>query len=183
MDEITSLMLQQALSQGLQDQGITDDIFQTEAVSNALGNVVTAINEARQATNNAINNLQQKASEVQSEAADLKNTTVQLDKIEDSMKEALQDKFGPATLPQQDLSAEEPEPSTEPQPDVPPAPDAGMMPPDQGMPAPGPDMGAMPPAPDAGMMPPPDMGAVPPAPGPDMMQISPEMIGAMQPRF
>ena len=180
MEEITSLMLQQALAQGLGDR-IDAKIFQTEAVSNVLGNVVTAINEARQATNNAINNLQQKAADVQSEAADLKNATAQLDKIEDSMKEALQDKFGPATLPQQDMTAEQEEPPA-------PAPDAGITPP--------PDMGAVPPAPDAGMMPPPNMGAMPPdagavppapdagmMPPPDMTQIDPAMLGALQPRF
>lgn len=172
MDEITSLMLQQALSSGLQDHGVTDDIFQTEAISNVLGQMTSMLNEALTAATAKNVATQQKLSDAQQEAAKTNNEVQQLTKVVKSMTEACLDRAGAQTLPQQDMSAE-PEPPA-PQPDQP-APDAGMVPP--------PDMGNVPPAPapDAGMVPPPDMGNVPPAP--DMMQVDPSMLGALQPRF
>lgn len=179
MDAITSLMLKQALSQGLADQGVTDDIFQTEAISNVLGQMTSMLNEALSAATAKNVATQQKLSDAQQEAAKTNEEVSQLTKVVKSMTEACLDRAGAQTLPQQDMNAE-PEPPA-PQPEQP-APDMGAMPPvDQGMPAPGPDMGAMPPAPDAGMVPPPDMGNVPPAP--DMMQMDPNMLGALQPRF
>ena len=164
MDEITSLMLQQALSSGLQDHGVTDDIFQTEAISNVLGQMTSMLNEALTAATAKNVATQQKLSDAQQEAAKTNEEVNKLTKVVKSMTEACLDRAGAQTLPQQDMNAEpEPEPPA-PQPEQP-APDAGMMPP--------PDMSEAPMPPDAGM----------PAPGPDMTQISPDMIGAMQPRF
>ena len=177
MDAITSLMLKQALSQGLADQGVTDDIFQTEAISNVLGQMTSMLNEALSAATAKNVATQQKVMDAQQEAAKTNEEVSQLTKVVKSMTEACLDRAGAQTLPQQDMNAEPEAPVTQP---VPPAPDMGAMPPvDQGMPAPGPDMGAMPPAPDAGMVPPPDMGA----PAPDMTQVDPNMLGALQPRF
>lgn len=153
MDEITSLMLQQALSSGLQDHGVTDDIFQTEAISNVLGQMTSMLNEALTAATAKNVATQQKLSDAQQEAAKTNNEVQQLTKVVKSMTEACLDRAGAQTLPQQDMSAE-PEP-----------------------PAPQPDQ----PAPDTGMVPPPDMGNVPPAP--DMMHMDPNMLGALQPRF
>ena len=179
MDAITSLRLKQALSSGLADQGVTDDIFQTEAISNVLGQMTSMLNEALTAATAKNVATQQKLSNVQQEAAQTNNEVQQLTKVVKSMTEACLDRSGAQTLPQQDMTAE-PEPPAQ-QAEVP-APDTGMVPPpDMGTPAPGPDMGAMPPAPDTGMVPPPDMGAMPPAP--DMMQVDPNMLGALQPRF
>ena len=182
MDAITSLMLKQALSSGLADQGVTDDIFQTEAISNVLGQMTSMLNEALTAATAKNVATQQKLSDAQQEAAQTNNEVQQLTKVVKSMTEACLDRSGAQTLPQQDMNAEpEPPVTPAPQPEQP-APDAGMMPPpDMGAVAPGPDMGTMPPAPDAGMMPPPDMGNVPPAP--DMMPVDPNMLGALQPRF
>ena len=182
MDEITSLMLQQALSQGLQDRGVTDDIFQTEAISNVLGQMTSMLNDALSAATAKNVATQQKVMDAQQEAAKTNEEVSKLTKVVKSMTEACLDRSGAQTLPQQDMNAEPAKPvAPAPQPEqpVPPAPDAGMPPVDQGMPAPGPDMGAMPPAPDAGMVPPPDMGA----PAPDMTQVDPNMLGALQPRF
>lgn len=173
MDEITSLMLQQALSQGLQDHGVTDDIFQTEAISNVLGQMTSMLNDALSAATAKNVATQQKLSDAQQEAAQTNNEVQQLTKVVKSMTEACLDRSGAQTLPQQDMNAEPEPPATQPEQPVPPGPDMGAMP------APGPDMGTMPPAPDAGMTPPPDMGA----PAPDMMQVDPNMLGALQPRF
>ena len=162
MDEITSLMLQQALSSGLQDHGVTDDIFQTEAISNVLGQMTSMLNEALSAATAKNVATQQKVMDAQQEAAKTNEEVSQLTKVVKSMTEACLDRSGAQTLPQQDMNAE-PEPPA-PQPEQP-APDAGMMPP--------PDMSGAPMPPDAGM----------PAPGTDMTQISPDMLGAMQPRF
>lgn len=182
MDAITSLMLKQALSSGLADQGVTDDIFQTEAISNVLGQMTSMLNEALTAATAKNVATQQKLSDAQQEAAQTNNEVQQLTKVVKSMTEACLDRSGAQTLPQQDMNAEPEPPAPQPEQSVPPAPDAGMMPPpDMGGVAPGPDMGAMPPAPDAGMVPPPDMGNVPPAP--DMMQVDPNMLRALQPRF
>lgn len=175
MDEITSLMLQQALSSGLQDHGVTDDIFQTEAISNVLGQMTSMLNEALSAATAKNVATQQKVMDAQQEAAKTNEEVSQLTKVVKSMTEACLDRSGAQTLPQQDLNAESEAPAPQPEQPATPAPDMG------GMPAPGPDMGAMPPAPDAGMVPPPDMRNVPPAP--DMMQMDPSMLGALQPRF
>ena len=182
MDEITSLMLQQALSSGLQDHGVTDDIFKTEAISNVLGQMTSMLNEALTAATAKNVATQQKLSDAQQEAAKTNNEVQQLTKVVKSMTEACLDRAGAQTLPQQDMNAEpESTAPSAPQPEQP-APDAGMIPPpDMGNVPPAPDMGAMSPAPDAGMVPPPDMGNVPPAP--DMMQVDPNMLGALQPRF
>ena len=156
MDEITSLMLQQALSQGLQDRGVTDDIFQTEAISNVLGQMTSMLNDALSAATAKNVATQQKVMDAQQEAAKTNEEVSKLTKVVKSMTEACLDRSGAQTLPQQDMNAE-PEP-----------------------PAPQPEQ----PASDAGMMPPPDMGAMPPEqPAPDMMQIDPSMLGALQPRF
>lgn len=175
MDEITSLMLQQALSSGLQDHGVTDDIFQTEAISNVLGQMTSMLNEALSAATAKNVATQQKVMDAQREAAKTNEEVSQLTKVVKSMTEACLDRSGAQTLPQQDLNAEPETPATQPEQPATPAPV------DQNMPAPGPDMGAMPPAPDAGMVPPPDMGNVPPTP--DMMQVDPSMLGVLQPRF
>ena len=156
MDEITSLMLQQALSSGLQDHGVTDDIFQTEAISNVLGQMTSMLNEALTAATAKNVATQQKLSDAQQEAAKTNNEVQQLTKVVKAMTEACLDRSGAQTLPQQDMNAE-PEP---------PAPSVPQ--PEQ-------------PAPDAGMVPPPNMGNVPPAS--DMMQVDPSMLGALQPRF
>lgn len=180
MDAITSLMLKQALSQGLADQGVTDDIFQTEAISNVLGQMTSMLNDALSAATAKNVATQQKVMDAQQEAAKTNEEVSQLTKVVKSMTEACLDRAGAQTLPQQDMNAEPEAPVTQPEQPVPPAPDMGAMPPvDQGMPAPGPDMGAMPPVPDAGMVPPPDVGT----PAPDMTQVDPGMIGALQPRF
>lgn len=180
MDEITSLMLQQALSSGLQDYGVTDDIFQTEAISNVLGQMTSMLNEALTAATAKNVATQQKLSDAQQEAAKTNNEVQQLTKVVKSMTEACLDRAGAQTLPQQDMNVEPEAPAPQPEQPAAPAPDMGTVPPvDQGMPAPGPDMGAMPPAPDAGMVPPPDVGT----PAPDMMQVDPSMLGALQPRF
>lgn len=179
MDAITSLMLKQALSSGLADQGVTDDIFQTEAISNVLGQMTSMLNEALTAATAKNVATQQKLSDAQQEAAQTNNEVQQLTKVVKSMTEACLDRSGAQTLPQQDMNAEPEPPAPQPEQPVPPAPDAGIPPVDQGMSAPGPDMGVMPPAPDAGMVPPPDMGA----PAPDMTQVDPNMLGALQPRF
>ena len=156
MDAITSLMLKQALSSGLADHGVTDDIFQTEAISNVLGQMTSMLNEALTAATAKNVATQQKLSDAQQEAAQTNNEVQQLTKVVKSMTEACFDRSGAQTLPQQDMNAE-PEP-----------------------PAPQPEQ-SVPPAPDAGMVPPPDMGNVPPAP--DMVQMDPNMLGALQPRF
>lgn len=177
MDEITSLMLQQALSSGLQDHGVTDDIFQTEAISNVLGQMTSMLNEALSAATAKNVATQQKVMNAQQEAAKTNEEVSQLTKVVKSMAEACLDRAGAQTLPQQDMNAEPTPPA--PQPEQPEQPEQPV--PDDSMPAPGPDMGAMPPAPDAGMMPPPDTANVPSAP--DMMQMDPNMLGALQPRF
>lgn len=177
MDEITSLMLQQALSQGLQDHGVTDDIFQTEAISNVLGQMTSMLNDALSAATAKNVATQQKLSDAQQEAAKTNEEVNKLTKVVKSMTEACLDRSGAQTLPQQDMNAEPEAPAAQPEQPVPPVPDMPLV--DQGMPAPGPDMGAMPPAPDAGMVPPPGMSA----PAPDMTQVDPSMLGALQPRF
>lgn len=179
MDEITSLMLRQALSQGLQDHGVTDDIFQTEAISNVLGQMTSMLNDALSAATAKNVATQQKVMDAQQEAAKTNEEVSKLTKVVKSMTEACLDRSGAQTLPQQDMNAEPEPPAPQPEQPVPPVPDAGMPPVDQGISAPGPDMGAMPAAPDAGMVPPPGMGA----PAPDMTQVDPNMLGALQPRF
>lgn len=165
MPDISTLLLTSLLSKGLQDHGITDDVFKTEAVSTLISKLVNEFQNIRTQQQGEVQQLQQK----QNELLDSIDTT---SKITGDMIEALQDKASPQPLPQQDMNAAEPAPQE--QPPVASGPDAGMTPP--------PEMN-VPPAPDMGM-PAPDAGIVPPAqPAPDMMQIDPNMLGAIQPRF
>jgi hypothetical protein len=167
MSGIDTLLLTNLLGTGLQDRGITDDIMQSESVSTILAQLADEFNKATNKIITQQNQLQQEAS--------------QAVKIGGALTDALKDKLGPTSVPQQDMNAPQDQP----------APDAGMTPPA--------DPGMTPPA-DPGMMSPPemnvppapmDMGAQPPMPdagvssqpGPDMMQFDPGMIGAVQPRF
>lgn len=164
MSGIDTLLLTNLLGTGLQDRGITDDIMQSESVSTILAQLADEFNKATNKIITQQNQLQQEAS--------------QAVKIGGALTDALKDKLGPASVPQQDMNApQEPAPQEQPAPDAgmtPPA-DPGMMPPPEMNVPPAPmDMGAQPPMPDAG---------VPPQPGPDMMQFDPGMIGAVQPRF
>lgn len=163
MDQITDLILKNLLSTGLQDYGVTDDIMQSEAISNVLAQVADELNKAKSMAITKMNDLQQQQSELQKDVAELV-------KVDDAFIEASKDKLGPTTVPQQDMNApEEPAPQEQPAPEMTPPPEMNVPP--------APDMGAVPdmnaqPAPDAGMMPP-----------PDMTQISPDMLGAIQPRY
>ena len=165
MDQITDLILRNLLSTGLQDYGVTDDIMQSEAISNVLAQVADELNKAKSMAITKMNDLQQQQSELQKDVAELV-------KVDNAFIEASKDKLGPTTVPQQDMNTpEEPAPAPQEQP----APE--MTPPPEMNVPPAPDMGAIPdmnaqPAPDAGMMPP-----------PDMTQISPDMLGAIQPRY
>lgn len=158
MSNIDTLLLTSLLSTGLQDHGITDDIMQSESVSTILAQLADEFNKATNQIITQQNQLQQEAS--------------QAVKVGSALTDALKDKLGPTTVPQQDMNvSEEPAPAPQEQPapemtpppemNVPPVPDMGTVP----------DMNAQP-APDAGMMPP-----------PDMTQISPDMLGAIQPRY
>lgn len=165
MSDIDTLLLTSLLGQGLQDHGVTDDIMQTDAVSQVLGQLADTINQQ-------VTALQGKVQQQQQQAADTNKDVQQLIKVGQALTEALQDKSSPQPLPQQDLNASE---EQAPAPvEQTPAPDAGMTPPLEMNIPPAPDMGATPPAPDAGMTPP---------PSPDMMSIDPNMLGALQPRF
>ena len=163
MSGIDTLLLTNLLGTGLQDHGITDDIMQSESVSTILAQLADEFNKATNKIITQQNELQQEAS--------------QAVKIGGALTDALKDKLGPTSVPQQDMNApQEPAPQEQPVPDAgmtPPA-DPSMMPPPEMNVPPAPDMGAQPPMPDAG---------VPPQPGPDMMQFDPGMIGAVQPRF
>ena len=164
MSDIDTLLLTELLGQGLQDHGVTDDVMQTDAVSQVLGQLADTINQQ-------VTSLQGKVQQQQQQAADTNKDVQQLIKVGQALTEALQDKASPQPLPQQDMNA--PEESTPVE--QPPAPDAGMVPPPEVNIPPVTDMGIQPPAPNAGM--------VPPAPAPDMTAIDPSMIGALQPRF
>lgn len=164
MSNIDTLLLTELLGQGLQDHGVTDDVMQTDAVSQVLGQLADTINQQ-------VTSLQGKVQQQQQQAADTNKDVQQLIKVGQALTEALQDRSSPQPLPQQDVNA--PEESTPAE--QPPAPDAGMVPPPEANIPPTPDMGVVPPAPDAGM--------VPPAPAPDMTAIDPSMVGALQPRF
>ena len=164
MSDIDTLLLTELLGQGLQDHGVTDDVMQTDAVSQVLGKLADTINQQ-------VASLQGKVQQQQQQAADTNKDVQQLIKVGQALTEALQDRASPQPLPQQDMNA--PEESTPAE--QPPAPDAGMIPPPEANIPPVTDMGMQPPAPDAGM--------VPPAPAPDMTAIDPSMIGALQPRF
>lgn len=164
MSDIDTLLLTELLGQGLQDHGVTDDVMQTDAVSQVLGQLADTINQQ-------VTSLQGKVQQQQQQAADTNKDVQQLIKVGQALTEALQDKASPQPLPQQDMSApEESTPAEQPS-----APDAGMIPPPEANIPPVTDMGMVPPAPNAGM--------VPPAPAPDMTAIDPSMIGALQPRF
>ena len=164
MSDIDTLLLTELLGQGLQDHGVTDDVMQTDAVSQVLGRLADTINQQ-------VASLQGKVQQQQQQAADTNKDVQQLIKVGQALTEALQDKASPQPLPQQDINA--PEESTPAE--QPPAPDAGMVPPPEANIPPVTDMGMQPPVPNAGM--------VPPAPVPDMTAIDPSMIGALQPRF
>lgn len=164
MSDIDTLLLTELLGQGLQDHGVTDDVMQTDAVSQVLGRLADTINQQ-------VASLQGKVQQQQQQAADTNKDVQQLIKVGQALTEALQDKASPQPLPQQDMNA--PEESTPAE--QPPAPDAGMVPPPEANIPPVTDMSMQPPAPNAGM--------VPPAPAPDMTAIDPSMIGALQPRF
>lgn len=164
MSDIDTLLLTELLGQGLQDHGVTDDVMQTDAVSQVLGQLADTINQQ-------VTSLQGKVQQQQQQAADTNKDVQQLIKVGQALTEALQDKASPQPLPQQDMNA--PEESTPAE--QPPTPDAGMTPPPEANIPPVTDMGIQPPAPSAGM--------VPPAPAPDMTAIDPSMIGALQPRF
>ena len=164
MSDIDTLLLTELLGQGLQDHGVTDDVMQTDAVSQVLGKLADTINQQ-------VASLQGKVQQQQQQAADTNKDVQQLIKVGQALTEALQDRASPQPLPQQDMNAPEESTPTE----QPPAPDAGMVPPPEVNIPPVTDMGMQPPAPDAGM--------VPPAPAPDMTAIDPSMIGALQPRF
>lgn len=109
--------------------------------------------------NKATGQIIEKQNQLQQEAS-------QAVKVGSALTDALKDKQGPTPVPQQEDTLPEPTPA--------PAPDAGMTPPPEMNVPPAPDMGMQPPAPDAG---------IPPQPNPDMTQFSPDMIGAIQPRF
>ena len=164
MSDIDTLLLTELLGQGLQDHGVTDDVMQTDAVSQVLGKLADTINQQ-------VASLQGKVQQQQQQAADTNKDVQQLIKVGQALTEALQDRASPQPLPQQDMNA--PEESTPAE--QPPAPDVGMVPPPEANIPPVTDMGMQPPAPDAGM--------VPPAPAPGMTAIDPSMIGALQPRF
>lgn len=164
MSGIDTLLLTELLGQGLQDHGVTDDVMQTDAVSQVLGKLADTINQQ-------VSSLQGKVQQQQQQAADTNKDVQQLIKVGQALTEALQDRASPQPLPQQDMNA--PEESTPAE--QPPASDAGMVPPPEANIPPVPDMGMQPPAPDADM--------VPPAPAPDMTAIDPSMVGALQPRF
>ena len=164
MSDIDTLLLTELLGQGLQDHGVTDDVMQTDAVSQVLGQLADTINQQ-------VTSLQGKVQQQQQQAADTNKDVQQLIKVGQALTEALQDRASPQPLPQQDMNA--PEESTPAE--QPPAPDAGMVPPPEANIPPVPDMGMQPPAPDAGM--------IPPAPASDMTTIDPSMVGALQPRF
>ena len=164
MSDIDTLLLTELLGQGLQDHGVTDDVMQTDAVSQVLGKLADTINQQ-------VASLQGKVQQQQQQAADTNKDVQQLIKVGQALTEALQDRASPQPLPQQDMNTlEESTPAEQP-----PAPDAGMVPPPEANIPPVTDMGMQPPAPDAGM--------VPPVPAPDMTAIDPSMIGALQPRF
>ena len=164
MSDIDTLLLTELLGQGLQDHGVTDDVMQTDAVSQVLGRLADTINQQ-------VASLQGKVQQQQQQAADTNKDVQQLIKVGQALTEALQDKASPQPLPQQDMNA--PEESTPAE--QPPAPDVGMVPPPEVNIPPVTDMGMQPPVPNAGM--------VPPASAPDMTAIDPSMIGALQPRF
>lgn len=160
MSDIDTLLLTNLLGTGLKDHGVTDNIMQSESVSTILAQLADEFNKA---TNQIIS----KQNELQQE-------TSQAVKIGGALTDALKDKLGPTPVPQQDMNAPE---EQAPAPQEQPAPDTGMVPPPEMNVPPAPDMGAVPdmnaqPAPDAGMMPP-----------SDMTQISPDMLGAIQPRY
>ena len=168
MSDIDTLLLTELLGQGLQDHGVTDDVMQTDAVSQVLGQLADTINQQ-------VTSLQGKVQQQQQQAADTNKDVQQLIKVGQALTEALQDRASPQPLPQQDMNAAEESTPAEQPPAPPPAPDAGMVPPPEANIPPVTDMSMQPPTPDAGM--------VPPAPAPDMTAIDPSMIGALQPRF
>ena len=159
MSNIDTLLLTSLLGTGLQQHGVTDDIMQSESISTILAQLADEFNKATGQIIEKQNQLQQEAS--------------QAVKVGSALTDALKDKQGPTHVPQQEDTLSEPTPAPAPAPqEMPPAPD--MAPPPEMNVPPAPDMGMQPSAPDAG---------IPPQPNPDMTQLSPDMIGAIQPRF
>lgn len=168
MNLLDETMLPMLLASKLSDLGVTDDLQKEDAMSAALSQCTDIIN-------NAITQLRQDTADTRQEITDAKKKLDKTEKAANALESIIsncEDKLGPTPVPQQDMNAaEEPAPAPQEQPasemtpppemNVPPAPDMGAVP----------DMNAQP-APDAGMMPP-----------PDMTQISPDMLGAIQPRY
>ena len=158
MSDIDTLLLTNLLSSGLADKGISDDIMQSDAVSSVLGQLCDAINQQ-------VTQLQGKVQQNQQQAAETNKDVQQLIKVGKALTEALADRSSPQALPQQDMNA--PEEAIPAQAPVEPA--AEMAPPPEMNVPPVPDMGAQPVAPSP----------EPPA-APDMLQVDPNMIGALQ---
>lgn len=166
---IDKLTLIATLAQLLESKGVTEDFLGTDEAAAGMAKVQEGLENLITSHTNRVADATQTAVRAIKELGDANKA------LNDTQKlvEAAMDKFSPQPLPQQDLNASEPiqpeQPATQEQSPVPPAPDAGMTPP--------PEMNV----PPVGDMPAPDMGAQPPAP--DMMQLDPNMLGAMQPRF
>ena len=94
MSDIDTLLLTELLGQGLQDHGVTDDVMQTDAVSQVLGKLADTINQQ-------VTSLQGKVQQQQQQAADTNKDVQQLIKVGQALTEALQDRASPQPLPQQ----------------------------------------------------------------------------------
>ena len=171
---IDKLTLIAALSQLLESKGVTEDFLGTDEAAAGMAKVQEGLEDLITSHTNRVADVTQTAVRAIKELGDANKA------LNDTQKlvEAAMDKFSPQPLPQQDMgTVESAQPAQSVQQDqtpVPPAPDAGMTPPPEMNVPPAPDMGM--PAPDAGMVP-------PVQPAPDMMQIDPNMLGAVQPRF
>ena len=169
MSDIDTILLTSLLGPALSSKGISDDVLQTDAVSTVLGQLCDAINQAT-------SQLQGKVQQQQQEAVETNKDVQQLIKVGKALTEALSDKSSPQPLPQQDMNAEpvaEPMPIEQPPVDQPPMEQPSMEP----APAAAEPMTMEQPP----MEQPPADTAMTPAP--DMMQIDPNMIGALQPRY
>ena len=71
MSDIDTLLLTELLGQGLQDHGVTDDVMQTDAVSQVLGKLADTINQQ-------VASLQGKVQQQQQQAADTNKDVQQL---------------------------------------------------------------------------------------------------------
>jgi hypothetical protein len=168
---IDKLTLIAALSQLLESKGVTEDFLGTDEAAAGMAKVQEGLEDLITSHTNRVADATQTAVRAIKELGDANKA------LNDTQKlvEAAMDKFSPQPLPQQDMSAvESAQPTPQEQLPVPPASDAGMTPPPEMNVPPVPDMGMS--APDAGMIPPAQSA-------PDMMQIDPNMLGAVQPRF